>query len=353
MVLLSISSDQPLTGGYRYNTRLAGELRKSNNFTYIYESPRFYRSAGELSRRISVQETVIIDSIFFAYPDLLRHAVSILPAGIVLLLHWLPWIEEELLHREISINRLDPRAAGSLSAGKHSLSLLDLFDRFIVTSEFSRNELIRRGIGGERVCIAYPGIDPDMVALGKAEIRRIEKKPNGPVRFATLAHWTPVKGIHRLPELFSNRTKNGWEWHSVGDPNRDTSYGKELIRRMREEGLTQCSFIHGALPPDRAREQVLSCDCMLVPSLFETYGMAAAEAAALGIPVIAMDAGGLREAVRPGVDGILCKSLEDFQETVNRVLEDRNELSFLNRKRESSQVRTWEQTASIIQQFLG
>jgi glycosyltransferase involved in cell wall biosynthesis len=48
-----------------------------------------------------------------------------------------------------------------------------------------------------------------------------------------------------------------------------------------------------------------ACDVYVQPSRREAFGLAAAEAAALGAPVIASDVGGLRDVVVAGVSGIL------------------------------------------------
>ena len=51
--------------------------------------------------------------------------------------------------------------------------------------------------------------------------------------------------------------------------------------------------------------QYAALDLVAVPSLFEGFGLAAAEAQAAGLPVIAADVGGLREVVADGESGIL------------------------------------------------
>ncbi len=56
-----------------------------------------------------------------------------------------------------------------------------------------------------------------------------------------------------------------------------------------------------------AIEDLLRCaDAFLLPSEFESFGLAALEAMASGTPVVGTDQGGLRELVRDGRDGRLC-----------------------------------------------
>lgn len=51
---------------------------------------------------------------------------------------------------------------------------------------------------------------------------------------------------------------------------------------------------------------VASCDLFLLPSAHESFGMAALEAMAYGVPAIASDVGGLPELIQNGKTGYLC-----------------------------------------------
>jgi len=56
---------------------------------------------------------------------------------------------------------------------------------------------------------------------------------------------------------------------------------------------------------DRVQEKLGLADLFLLPSDLESFGLAALEAMACEVPVIATDVGGLPEVVTPGVDGYL------------------------------------------------
>ena len=58
---------------------------------------------------------------------------------------------------------------------------------------------------------------------------------------------------------------------------------------------------------EEVEEEVARAEVAALPSLYEPFGMAAAEALAAGKPVVAARTGGLQEIVREGVDGFLFK----------------------------------------------
>lgn len=63
----------------------------------------------------------------------------------------------------------------------------------------------------------------------------------------------------------------------------------------------------GILPQETFASFLAGADVVLVPSLYESFGMVAAEAQALGKPVIATNITGLREIVLDGETGLLVK----------------------------------------------
>jgi len=76
----------------------------------------------------------------------------------------------------------------------------------------------------------------------------------------------------------------------------------ELRRRSAELGLDKAVVFAG----ERDSAEVLGgFDIFVQPSLYESQGIAILEAMAAGVPVIASDVGGVRDAVRDGETGLL------------------------------------------------
>lgn len=79
---------------------------------------------------------------------------------------------------------------------------------------------------------------------------------------------------------------------------------RETVRRLNPDGE-----LAGWLPPEEVLEEVRRARALVVPSLwYETFGLAAYEALANGVPVIVSDNCAAAEAVLPGENGFLFRS---------------------------------------------
>lgn len=81
----------------------------------------------------------------------------------------------------------------------------------------------------------------------------------------------------------------------------------ELVADAERLGVSTAVHFHGKIPYDEVPDALAMFDVMVMPSrdASETLGVAALEAQAMGIPVVASDIGGVPEAVRDGDGGLL------------------------------------------------
>lgn len=87
----------------------------------------------------------------------------------------------------------------------------------------------------------------------------------------------------------------------------DGEPGVDWLRETaRLGGVSGSLDWRGAVPQPELPRYYAAADVCAVPSLHETFGLAALEAMACGSPVVASDAGGLRGLVRHGETGLLC-----------------------------------------------
>lgn len=82
---------------------------------------------------------------------------------------------------------------------------------------------------------------------------------------------------------------------------------EQLQKRVNDLGLADCVSILGRVDHDKVPALIRSFDIMVMPSVYEseTFGVAAIEASAAGVPVVASRVGGVPEAVIHGQTGLL------------------------------------------------
>lgn len=101
---------------------------------------------------------------------------------------------------------------------------------------------------------------------------------------------------------------------------------KDLIQLAKLLNIYSQIRFTGPIPHQHVPLLLSQTDIFVMPSIFhnETFGVAAVEAQAMGIPVVATNVGGVPEAVVHGVTGILVepKSEQDLAEAILRLIEN-------------------------------
>lgn len=123
----------------------------------------------------------------------------------------------------------------------------------------------------------------------------------------TVAFWRPGKGleqlIHALPLLIAGG--QAFVLDVVGGF--ITPRYEAEIKEMTA-GLGLSGHIRWLGATSKVADFLRAMDLFVLPSLSEGLPMVILEAMAAGVPVVATDVGGISEAVRPGVDGLLVPS---------------------------------------------
>ncbi|HTV53363.1 MAG TPA: N-acetyl-alpha-D-glucosaminyl L-malate synthase BshA [Terriglobia bacterium] len=130
-----------------------------------------------------------------------------------------------------------------------------------------------------------------------------------------LSNFRPVKRVRDVVEIFARvRVEIPSKLLMIGDgPERTVA---EWM--VREKGLTADVVFLGK---QNQVQDLLNCaDVMLLPSELESFGLAALEAMACGVPAVCSQVGGLPEVIRDGVEGFLVP-VGDVQAMSARALE--------------------------------
>lgn len=179
-------------------------------------------------------------------------------------------------------------------------------DRLLVLSRDSESRVRERFPAWGPRLIRVPGSTPmllDETALPRAR----PAGSSGPLRVITIGRFDPVKRHDRLLEALAIATKRGadLELHLAGGG----ALEGELRERARALGITQ--RVHWVGASFDVPQLLASGHVFATASHSETFGIAALEAMAVGLPVLTCDNGGVSELVEDGVCGTIVRDRTD------------------------------------------
>ncbi|MGS0685953.1 glycosyltransferase family 4 protein [Nakamurella sp. GG22] len=164
----------------------------------------------------------------------------------------------------------------------------------VTTSGWTRDRLVSRyPLPRDRVHVAQPGADPAEPATATTDGGRL----------LCVAAVTPLKGQDVLVAALATITDLDWSCVCVGPVDRDDAFADRIGREVKTTGLMDRLQLTGPLHGADLEQAYAARDLLVVASRMETYGMAVTEALARGIPVLATDVGGIREALGTAADG--------------------------------------------------
>ena len=310
-VVLPGDVDDPRSpsGGNTYGRRVARELDAlgwtvaRHRVAGSWPRPAATEEAGlaRLLAAVPDGETVLLDGLVACgVPD------AVVPqAGrvrLVVLVH-LPLAAEVGLPADVAAD-LDARERATLRAA----------DAIVVTSAATARQLAlpngpdagsAAGLGADLdgspttdralppVFVAEPGTDPAPVSVGS----------DGASALVCVAAVTPVKGHDVLVDALAEVADRPWTCVCAGPLDRTPDHVAEVRRRIDRAGLTDRVRLVGPLDPTALDATYATADLAVLASRTETYGMAAAEALARGLPLVATTGGGLPDTVGHAPDG--------------------------------------------------
>jgi len=178
-----------------------------------------------------------------------------------------------------------------------------LTSRFITVSKALKAKLVASGVPEDRVTVIYNGIDLEAFSqeLEPGAARAELGLAPGVPLVGMVARLHPVKG-HRY---FIKAAKLVLEQRSDV---RFVVAGEGHLRAALEEmaaelGIRSQVIFTGFVADIRPLMSAL--DLLVIPSLWEGFGLTAVEAMALGVPVVSTEVGGLPEVVLHGETGLL------------------------------------------------
>ena len=160
-------------------------------------------------------------------------------------------------------------------------------DAFVAGSNAIRDDYAAIDTGYAKACNNDHGVSPSGVAINASRER---KTAHAPIRFGYVGSIAPHKGVHTAVDAMRglNATLHIWG---------DATAFPDYVRNMS-------AIFEGPFREEEKPRVFASMDVLLVPSIgLESFGLAAREAMACGVPVIASAGGALSEMFEPDVCG--------------------------------------------------
>jgi glycosyltransferase involved in cell wall biosynthesis len=300
------------TGGYRYDRRVIEELGKLGWNVRVLALPGDFptpsgaslRKTEELLAATSEEVPVFFDGLAFgAIPSEILVRV---PRRYVALVHHPLAFETGLPPERVSYFRHTERAALV-----HAVSV-------VVTSVATRDLIVSDfGVTIECVTVAEPGTEPASRARGS----------DGAPRLLSVGAVSPRKGFRVLVEALSGIAELDWDCRIAGSLDRDHDETTALRACITQAKLAERVVLLGTLDEDRLQAEYDRATLFVLPSHFEGYGMAFAEALAHGLPIVACSGSATGSTV-PAAAGVFVPAgdAERLAAALRRLLTDPAEI---------------------------
>jgi glycosyltransferase involved in cell wall biosynthesis len=279
------------TGGYAYDRRIIAELRALGWQMQVLDIGDGFPRPTAVERAAAQQglaglpggHPVVIDGL--ACGVLAEEARALAPrCGLIALVHHPLALESGLSEGEAAALRDSERAA--LACTRH-----------VITTSPSTAQLLAADYAVPSRCLSIvrPGTD------------RIEVQPRARVPVVALlavGSVVPRKGYDILVAALAKLPDLAWRLVIAGDRGRSLETARRLDAEVTRHGLAGRITFVGAVAPQRLMQLYAVADLFVLPSRFEGYGMAYAEAIAHGVPVVGTRAGAVPDTVPAGA-GVL------------------------------------------------
>jgi glycosyltransferase involved in cell wall biosynthesis len=163
----------------------------------------------------------------------------------------------------------------------------------------------------------------------------------------------PRKGYDVLVAALAKLKHLPWRLVIAGDCERSPETSRRLMADIASLGLADRITLAGTVAGTQLASLYASADVFVLPSRFEGYGMAYAEAIAHGVPVIGTRAGAIPETV-PSDAGVLVPpdDVEVLAATLQRLIENSGERERLAAGARATAFPSWSGQAALFARAL-
>ncbi len=195
--------------------------------------------------------------------------------------------------------------------------MMQFADRIVASTPRDRQQMIELyGAPDDRIAVIPPGVDLNLFhPISKIEAKEFVESPFDNHTVLFVGRIDPVKGIDVWFQAMALLVEENPDLRDKmcvcligGDVDEETPPDAELARLQTlkvELGIDNLVTFLGKRSQQCLPYYYAAADVVVMPSLYESFGMVALEAMACGTPVVASDVGGLSFVVRDGESGFL------------------------------------------------
>lgn len=216
--------------------------------------------------------------------------------------------------------------------------------RIFPSSESTGRELVEfMGIQPEQLITCYLGVTPEFAKLPRPKPKKIK-------RFLFFGRLIQTKGVADAVEalkIISAKGYNDWQFDLYGDGHLD--WARSIVAAS---GLEKRLKIHEPILGSTLHTVLSSSHLAILPSHYEAFGLAFAEAQASGLPIISYASGSIPEVVAHGISGWLAPT-GDTNQLASYLIkaieqpEQSYQMGLAGRERVQKQF-TWAKTAETL-----
>jgi glycosyltransferase involved in cell wall biosynthesis len=330
------------TGGYVYDRRIVGELPKHGWQVDVF-------NIGDTFPRASVSEQAAAHLQLAALPPGRLIVIDGLAYGV------LAETAQELtstyrlialVHHPLALETgLQPPEAERFRASE---CLALSFARRVITTSASTARLLMQSyaVPQERLSVVLPGTDH--VAIAKPT-------PGDVVNLLAVGSIVPRKGYDVLIAALGSIVDLPWRLVIAADPSRSPMTTRDLQAQIDSLRLAERVRLAGVVSSEELSRLYAAADLFVLPSRYEGFGMAFAEAIAHGVPVVGTTAGAIPEAVPPGAGVLVAPdSVSELALTLMRLIGNPAERARLaaGARAAAAALPTWEESGRRFAQVL-
>lgn len=195
--------------------------------------------------------------------------------------------------------------------------------RVIATSDIERQELLEGGIPAAKVAIRYNGIDVSSCTPlpPRGTFRSKWKIAAEQPMILFLSRLIPRKGADILIEAFAQACPESG-YLVIAGPEGETGYRAYLERRASETGAGARVRFTGALYDEDKKAALADADVFALPSRYENFGNAVAEAIASGVPAIVTNTCGIQSLVGGRAGLVIAPNKQELADALRRLIYD-------------------------------